>query len=107
MRLIATAEQSLLELAGQSGKMPAKTGRPASTIAMGESTIIGASGGKTCRCWREIVPGRSGHLRRGRQLGGFSAEALDRLDGYSWPGNLDRVARAVTKSRGPAGRAAA
>ena len=40
-----------------------------------------------------------------RQIGGFSPEALDRLDGYSWPGNLAELAEVVAEShRGAAGR---
>jgi DNA-binding NtrC family response regulator len=30
-----------------------------------------------------------------RQISGFSPEALDRLAGYSWPGNLDELAKMV------------
>jgi transcriptional regulator of acetoin/glycerol metabolism len=40
-----------------------------------------------------------------RQVGGFSREALDRLDAYPWPGNLDELARMVAemhaKAAGP------
>ena len=38
------------------------------------------------------------NARGGKQLGGFSPEALDRLDGYSWPGNLDELAQTVAQS---------
>jgi DNA-binding NtrC family response regulator len=33
-----------------------------------------------------------------RQIGGFSPEALDRLDAYAWPGNLDELAQVVAQS---------
>jgi len=33
-----------------------------------------------------------------RQIGGFSAAALDRLDAYAWPGNLDELAEVVAQS---------
>jgi len=33
-----------------------------------------------------------------RQIGGFSQTALDRLDAYSWPGNLDELAQVVAQS---------
>jgi len=33
-----------------------------------------------------------------RQIGGFSPEALDRLDAYPWPGNLDELAQVVAES---------
>lgn len=33
-----------------------------------------------------------------RQLAGFSPEALDQLDAYRWPGNLDELVRVVAES---------
>ncbi len=33
-----------------------------------------------------------------RQVSGFSPEALDQLSGYSWPGNLDELAKMVRES---------
>ncbi|NQT12314.1 MAG: sigma 54-interacting transcriptional regulator, partial [Planctomycetes bacterium] len=33
-----------------------------------------------------------------KQIAGFSPEALDRLDAYPWPGNLDELARLVTEA---------
>ncbi|HBO44770.1 MAG TPA: hypothetical protein DD670_12740 [Planctomycetaceae bacterium] len=33
-----------------------------------------------------------------KQRGGFSAEALDRLDAYHWPGNLDELASVVAQA---------
>ena len=38
------------------------------------------------------------NARGGKQLGGFSPEALDRLDAYSWPGNIDELAQMVAES---------
>jgi DNA-binding NtrC family response regulator len=37
-----------------------------------------------------------------RQLRGFSSEALDRLDGYPWPGNVDELVEVVTEAHGKA-----
>ena len=37
-----------------------------------------------------------------RQVAGFTAEALDRLDAYPWPGNSDELARVVTEAHGRA-----
>jgi len=34
----------------------------------------------------------------GKQLAGFSPEALDRLHGYAWPGNVDELAEIVLQS---------
>jgi DNA-binding NtrC family response regulator len=40
-----------------------------------------------------------------RQIGGFTPAALDLLDGYAWPGNLDELAEVVAEShRHVAGR---
>ncbi len=33
-----------------------------------------------------------------KQLGGFTPEALDQLDAYAWPGNLDELARVVAEA---------
>jgi DNA-binding NtrC family response regulator len=40
-----------------------------------------------------------GNARGGKQLAGFTPEALDRLDAYAWPGNIDELARAVAEAR--------
>ena len=39
-----------------------------------------------------------GNARGDRQLGGFTPEALDRLAGYAWPGNLDELAEMVRQT---------
>jgi DNA-binding NtrC family response regulator len=38
------------------------------------------------------------NARGGRQLAGFTPEALDRLDTYAWPGNAAELAQVVTES---------
>ena len=35
------------------------------------------------------------NARGGKQLGGFTPRALDRLDGYAWPGNVDELVQVV------------
>ena len=94
MRLIATAEQSLLEFA--------RRGRCREDLAALLSTIAIELPPLAQR--REDVPllaqlfSEEANVRGGKQLGGFSPEALDRLDGYSWPGNLDELAQTVAQS---------
>lgn len=38
------------------------------------------------------------NARGAKQVGGFSSEAMDRLDAYPWPGNLDELAAVVAES---------
>lgn len=38
------------------------------------------------------------NARGGKQLRGFSSEALDRLDAYPWPGNLDELAQVAAEA---------
>lgn len=43
------------------------------------------------------------NARGTRQLGGFTPEALDALDAYPWPGNVDELAQIVTEAYQQAG----
>jgi DNA-binding NtrC family response regulator len=49
------------------------------------------------------------NARGGKQVGGFTSEALDRLAAYNWPGNIDELAAIVRESheRAEAGEVAA
>lgn len=38
------------------------------------------------------------NARGEKQVGGFSSEAMDRLDAYPWPGNLDELAAVVAEA---------
>ena len=38
------------------------------------------------------------NMRSGKQVGGFSDEAIDRLVAYPWPGNMDELARVVEET---------
>ena len=38
------------------------------------------------------------NARSGKQLGGFSSEAIDRLCAYAWPGNVAELAQVVAES---------
>jgi DNA-binding NtrC family response regulator len=42
------------------------------------------------------------NCRGGKQLGGFTPEALDRLAGYSWPSNLDELEAVVREAHASA-----
>ena len=100
-RLMATAAGPLAELA--------RRGKFREDLAAALSTIVIELPSLARR--REDLPllaqlfledlNATGH----RQIGGFSAAALDLLDGYAWPGNLDELAEVVAEShRRAAGR---
>jgi len=38
------------------------------------------------------------NARSGKQVAGLSAEALDRLDAYGWPGNVDELGRVIDEA---------
>lgn len=93
-RLMATAAEPLVELSRR-GKFHADLAAMLSTIVI-ELPILSQR--------REDIPllaqmflekcNASGK----RQIGGFSPAALDRLDAYHWPGNLDELAEIVAES---------
>ena len=90
-RLVATAEQPLTELA--------RHGRYREDLAALLSTITIELPPLTQR--REDLPLlaqlflEEANARGEKQLGGFTPEALDRLDAYSWPGNIDELVQVV------------
>ncbi len=100
-RLAATAAESLGELAKR-GKFHADLAAMLSTIAIELPPLVQR---------REDIPLlaqmfiEERNAAGPRQIGGFSQTALDRLDAYHWPGNLDELAEVVAEShRRAAGR---
>ncbi len=93
-RLLATAERPLIELAGE--------GTYRDDLAAGLSTLIIELPPLSVRrgdipllaqlfCERANTQGL-------RQAGGFTPEALDRLDAYAWPANVDELAQVVAEA---------
>jgi DNA-binding NtrC family response regulator len=97
-RLIATAAAPLLELARR-GTFHAELAALLSTVVI-ELPPLAAR--------REDLPLLAQlfledcNAAGSRQIGGFSQAALDRLDGYAWPGNLDELAQIVSEAHGHA-----
>jgi DNA-binding NtrC family response regulator len=94
LRLIATAADPLAELARR-GKFRADLAAWLSTIVIelpslaqrrGDLPLLAQLFLEECN-----VSGR-------RQIGGFSPAALDRLDAFPWPGNLDELAQAIAEA---------
>ena len=94
LRLMATAGRSPLELAGQ--------GEYRRDLAVLLGTIVIELVPLVER--REDLPLLAQLLleeinaRSEKQIAGFSQEAMDRLDAYTWPGNVDELARMVAES---------
>jgi len=100
-RLMATATESLLELA-RKDKFHAELAALLSTIIIELPPL---------RERREDLPFLAQlfledcNAMSERQIGGFSPEALDLLDAYSWPGNLEELAATIAEAhRRAAGR---
>lgn len=93
-RLIATARKPLAELARQ-GNFRHDLAAVLSTIVIELPRLVER---------REDLPLLSqlfveeANLRSRKQVAGFSPEALDRLDAYHWPGNIDELAQMVEES---------
>lgn len=91
LRLIATAGQPLGELVSK-GKYRADLATGLSTITIELPPLVRR---------REDLPLLAQafleefNSQDARQLGGFTPEALDALDAYAWPGNVDELARVV------------
>ncbi len=98
LRLLATAETSLVELA-KSGKYSEKLAQVLSTLTI-ELPPLSAR--------RQDIPAlaqmflEEANTQGMRQLGGFLPEALDRLDAHPWQGNIDELAEVVAEAHGVA-----
>ncbi len=94
LRLIATARQPLADLA-RSGRYRADLAALLGTIVI-ELVPLGER--------REDLPLlaqmflEDANAKTRKQVGGFLPEALDALDAYAWPGNLDELVRIVAEA---------
>jgi DNA-binding NtrC family response regulator len=101
LRLIATARQPLDALAGQ-GKFRSDLAALLSTISIELPALVARRPDLPvlAQCFLEQLNGKGG-----KQVGGFSPQALDVMDAYHWPGNLDElgavVAEAHQRAEGP------
>jgi DNA-binding NtrC family response regulator len=94
LRPIATATRTLGDLARE-GKYRADLAAVLSTVVIELPPLAER---------REDLPMlaqlflEEANVRGSKQVAGFSPEALDRLDGYPWPGNLDELAQFVAEA---------
>ena len=101
MRLIATARRSLDDLA-RAGQCRADLASVLSTIVIELPPL--AERRADLPLLAQLLL-EEANARGTKQLAGFSPEALDRLDGYPWPGNLDELAQVVDEAHQRAGTA--
>jgi DNA-binding NtrC family response regulator len=98
-RLIATATQPLDELVRR-GRFREDLAAALSTIVIELPPLAGRRGDILLLAQALV---EENNAQGGKQVGGLSAEALDRLDAYAWPGNLDELARAMAEAHQRAG----
>lgn len=98
MRVLATSRIPLLDLAEQ-GAFPLEWAAWLSTIVIALPALAQR---------REDIPLLAQafveqiNAQGGKQVRGLTSEALDRLDGYDWPGNLDELAQMVAQAHAAA-----
>ena len=95
---MATAAEPLRELSRR-GKFRGDLAALLSTITIELPPLGGAP--RRSAAVGPTVPGDC-NAAGPRQIGGFSAAALERLDAYPWPGNLDELAEVVAEAHGRA-----
>jgi len=93
-RVIATAELSLSELVGR-GAYSVDLAATLSTLTMEFPALSDRREDISLLAQLFL---EEANAAGGRQLGGFTPEALDALDAYSWPGNVDQLAQVVAQS---------
>jgi DNA-binding NtrC family response regulator len=94
LRLVATAVQPLAELARRK-KFRDDLAAMLSTIVVELPPLVQRRDDLPLLAQLFLEEANAAGLR---QIGGFSAAALDRLDAYAWPGNLDELAEVVAQS---------
>jgi DNA-binding NtrC family response regulator len=100
-RLMATATESLAELARR-GKFREDLAAALSTIVIELPSLVRRRDDLPLLVQLFLEDLNAGGRR---QIGGFTPAALDLLDSYAWPGNLDELAEVVAEShRRAAGR---
>ncbi len=94
LRVIATARQPLEELARQ-GKYRSDLAAVLGTLVIELPALAQRRADLPilAQWFLEEI-----NARGEKQVGGFTSEAMDRLDAYPWPGNLDELAAAVAES---------
>jgi DNA-binding NtrC family response regulator len=93
-RLIATATESLVELV-QKGKFRDDLAALLSTIVIRLPALAQRRGDLPLLAQLFL---EDCNAAGARQIGGFTPAALDRLDAYAWPGNLDELAQVVAEA---------
>jgi transcriptional regulator of acetoin/glycerol metabolism len=94
LRLIATAQRPLEALV-QAGRYRADLAGLLSTLTIELPPLVER---------RQDLPLlaqlflEEANTQGGKQLGGFTPEALDQLDAYLWPGNVDELAQVVAQA---------
>jgi len=94
LRLLATAREDLVDLARQ-GKYREDLAAALSTLVIRLPPLAERRGD---------IPVLSQHFveeanaRSGKQVAGLSSEALDRLEAYPWPGNVDELNQVIDEA---------
>jgi DNA-binding NtrC family response regulator len=94
LRIIATARQSLMELAVKGGFRD-DLAAVLSTLVI-QLPPLAERRGDVPLLAQWLV--EEANARSGKQIAGLSSEALDCLDAYPWPGNLDELTRVIQQA---------